>query len=79
MLAVFARPAPTGMKPILAAEARVYEGSRGWGGDSGELVWQLQGWDRSVLVTANLLFVGLIVATVTSLARKSGVLLSGWR
>ena len=72
MLAVFARPAPTGMKPILAAEARVYEGSRGWGGDNGELVWQLQGWDRSVLVAANLLFVGLIVATVTSLARKTG-------
>ena len=42
------------------------------GGDSGELVWQLQGWDRSVLVAANLLFVGLIVATVTSLARKTG-------
>ena len=70
MLAVFADPAPEGMKPILAAEASVSEGSRGWGDVTGELMWQLQGVDRTVLIAANVLFVGLIVATVTSLAKK---------
>jgi hypothetical protein len=71
MLAVFADPAPTGMKPILDAEARVFEGrSREWGGVAGELMWRLQGVDRSVLLAANVLFVGLIVGTVTSLANK---------
>ena len=70
MLAVFAEKAPEGMKPILAAEAGVSEGARGWGGVTGELMWQLQGADRTVLVAANMLFVGLIVATVTSLAKK---------
>jgi len=33
-------------------------------------MWQLQGVDRTVLIAANVLFVGLIVATVTSLAKK---------
>ena len=71
MLAVFADPAPKGMKPILDAEARVFEGgAREWGGVAGELMWRLQGVDRSVLLAANVLFVGLIVGTVTSLANK---------
>lgn len=68
MLAVFAESPPKGMKPILDAEAAVFEGARG--GVTGELMWRLQSMDRSVLVVANLLFVGLIVATVTSLAKK---------
>lgn len=70
MLAVFADKAPKGMKPILEAEATVFEGARPWGGVAGELMWRLQGLDRTVLVAANLLFVGLIAATVTSLAKK---------
>ena len=73
MLAVFAEPAPKGMKPILAAEARVWEGAEGWQGAAGELAWRLQSVDRSVLVAANLLFAGLIVATLTSLAKKRAV------
>lgn len=72
MLAVFADPAPEGMKPILEAEARVFEGTRAWGGVAGELMWRLQGVDRTVLLAANVLFVGLIVGTVTSLAKKRG-------
>jgi len=70
MLAVFAESAPEGMKPILAAEAMVFEGARPWGGVAGELMWRLRGVDRTVLVAANLLFVGLIAATVTSVAKK---------
>lgn len=33
-------------------------------------MWRLRGVDRTVLVAANLLFVGLIAATVTSVAKK---------
>jgi hypothetical protein len=46
MLAVFAAPAPEGMKPILEAETRVFEASEGWRGAAGELMWRLQSVDR---------------------------------
>mmetsp|Transcript_20517 Transcript_20517/g.32092 ORF Transcript_20517/g.32092 Transcript_20517/m.32092 type:complete len:489 (+) Transcript_20517:120-1586(+) len=70
MLAVFAQPAPKGMKPILEAVSGVYEGSFSWRDRAKELSWGLEGVDRSALIAANVLFGGLFILGVVSLTQR---------
>uniref|UniRef100_A0A7S0I0E6 Peptidase A1 domain-containing protein n=1 Tax=Hanusia phi TaxID=3032 RepID=A0A7S0I0E6_9CRYP len=71
MLAVFADPAPEGMKPILDAQVGSYEGSEStWGQISQELSWRIRGLNRTALIGANLIFIALIVGAVFSLMNR---------
>eukprot|EP00282_Hemiselmis_andersenii_P035498 CAMPEP_0169447008 /NCGR_PEP_ID=MMETSP1042-20121227/11289_1 /TAXON_ID=464988 /ORGANISM="Hemiselmis andersenii, Strain CCMP1180" /LENGTH=478 /DNA_ID=CAMNT_0009558533 /DNA_START=20 /DNA_END=1456 /DNA_ORIENTATION=+ len=83
MLAVFARPAPTGMTPILAAESGSDAAGASWRDAAKELMWRVQGGvGSSGLIGINALLLvtlGVAALTVARKRREQGVSKRGYQ